>query len=593
MFKNLRNTLLICAFVVVFAAFMGCSGGSSNYVPPPAPEDADVTGFWYMELGMEGDDFPLTVSVMDDEPDDEGMFNLIIEFPIEQDEDGSFSYTGPITLMGVEELYATIEGQVDVNSVTATATVEGWFTMSFTGTVSGNTITGTWTMVEGEGPDITVKGMKMKALNGEEGTDGPFMVVISETPHVPPRVAGAWEIIEQTFDDGEEPALSYYEELPNPLWQFPEDFVDVSQEGWIFNGFVDAFDLDFFGVVYLNGTVLLQGWGYGCYFEFAGTLEGDILTGTFEIGDDDYGEFSVMNGGGETVTGSMTIKIHPKPYWHVISNTQAADTFNVFAWDRELGEMPEEVADALAAHPGADDVWLPIYPEAGVDLGYLLPAADGNHYAWWGSDTTGTYEYFGHASTSSFMSGWIKLPATGGPGPTILPPPEPEANMFLDLDYWYEIESVAPWAFDELFVMVMVQNEWGGWDFADQFELTPQSAGGIFDVREGFSSPNGLDYTPEWTHATLPLNPDLAGKIIRVVLYSRTGDGLFNEFRGHAVDNVTITVDGEIVFFDGFENGSWRTGSGEWFDFETDSMSLQSVVPEIPADVLQQRSTLQ
>lgn len=569
--KKFRTVLLISALIAVLAV-VGCSKSDHDYIPvPPGPApDANVTGYWYVELGVEGGDIgPLTVTPMNG--GEEEIFNLIVEFPIpEQDEEGVFSYTGPISIMGVKELYGTIEGHVDGNSVTATVTMDEWFTMTFTGTVTGNTVTFIWTKVEGEGFGIAVKGLTMKILV-EEGIGGTGRVVISQTPHVPPRVAGAWEILEMTVDEGSTC------ELPNPLWEFPEDFVNVSQEGWVFDGYFDDEDFEFYGVVYLGGTVLLEGWNYYSHFQFAGTLTGDILTGTFEIEGECY------------ATGSMTIKIHLMPYWHVISNTDAANTHNVFAWDRGLGEMPEEVAEALAAHPGAHDVWLPIYPEAGVDLGYLLPAAEGNHYAWFGSHATGTYEYFGYESAGSFMSGWITLPGTG-PVPTCEPPPEPETNIFLDLDYWYEIESIDEYIYDEMFVAVLVQNEDGEWDFAEQFELTPMWETGTSHEKIGFSSPNGPDTTPEWTHATFPLNADLAGQTIRIMVFSMTKDGLFNEFRGHAIDNVTITVGDEVVFFDGFEDGSWRTGSGEWFFFEPDGMGVQSMGSKVPVDVLQRRS---
>lgn len=566
MFKNLRNTLLICAFVVVFAAFMGCSGGSSNYVPPPAPEDADVTGFWYMELGMEGDDFfgPLTMVPMNGDPDDGDMFRLIVEFPVEQGEDGSFSYIGPAKIMGVFEDEVTIEGQVDGDSVIATADL-GWATLTFQGTVDGNTITGTWTGTEGEGIDIAVKGLKMKALTADEEMSGTFTVDIGDREHLIPRVAGVWEILDM-------PGMETVGVEPLNGEELPEWLVEVYQEGWVF-GADDDF-VWFEGVVYLDGTVMIVGEMDGEWFVFTGTLNGNILTGTFEF--EDY-EYTVANGESDTAT----IRIHVKPYWHVISNDDASSIYNIFAWDRDLGEMPEEVADALATHPYAGDLYLPINPEAGVDLGYLPPAAGGDYYAWLGADSTGTYAYF-TAHSSSFTSDEITVP--GVPVPTIMVEPPPEGGtVTLDLDYWYAIETFEG-SYDDLFVQILVQGE-EGWYVASEFEFTPEVEDSDYDGMLNFATPaewdgegwvTGPDQTPSWVHFSQDIS-EFAGQTIKIRLLSATYDSVLNWFRGHAVDNVTITVNEEVIFFDGFEIGTWEEEGDTDGDFNVDSFSLQTM----------------
>lgn len=298
--KALRNFAVVLS-IFALLTFVGCSGGGgsshSAAVPPgePPPEpvpNAEITGYWYMELGINIDDMdvgPLMMTPLD-EGIEEGLFNLIVEFPIlEQDEDGSFSYTGPVSILGIMEEEATIEGQVDGNSITATVTSEE-FTMSFTGTVDGNTIIGTWTLEEGAGPEIAVQGMELKTM-AEAGVSGPFTVVISQTPHVPPNIEGIWEILEMVVDEDGCGLSEIFEELPG-------GFMGIFQEGWVFWGEFES--ASFYGVVYLDGSVRIIGWVSDMWFGFEGTFEEGIIEGTFEIQGEDC-----------ITTGTIVIQVHP------------------------------------------------------------------------------------------------------------------------------------------------------------------------------------------------------------------------------------------------------------------------------------------
>lgn len=585
MFKSFRNALLISVFAVVFAAFMGCSNDSHNYLPPPnpGPENADVTGFWVARVGVNIEDFNKFGALLKVTPTNGGdpfegeVFDLIVEFPIaEQGSDGSFSYTGPITFMGVEEFEGTIEGQVTGNVVKATVNLEG-AVLTFQGTatiVDGKTkITGTWTGT-GEGIDIMVKGMMMKALAiDDEDMSGPFTAVIGKREQIIPRVAGIWEVLE--LPDWPEPTSI------KPLCFEPEKwFVDVYQKGWVFQG--DGEFGGFFGVIYPDNTVLIIGEAYGEGFIFQGTLNGDILTGTYkEIGD----IFTVTNGNDDTVTA----RLHIRPYWHVISSEDASSIKNIFAWDR-TGEMPEDVVEALAAYPYTWDSYLPINPEGTEDAGYLLPPAGGDYYAWWGSNPTGSYVY-PETHSSSFTSDEITLP--GGE----------ETTVTLDLDYWYNIEDFEGW-YDDLFVQILVQDE-DEWFVASQFELTPQMGDGSFDPRLCFSTPaewdgegwvTGPDQTPEWVHFSQDIS-EFAGQTIKIRFLSATYDSELNQFRGHAVDNIEIGVDGGVFFFEGFEIVNWdeEPNEGDWWG--PDSFGLQNGLQtiggtKIPVGMLKQRSLI-
>jgi hypothetical protein len=133
-------------------AFSGCGGGSSSGGGNPPPQNADVSGPWQ------------ATATSTSTP---GTTPVIVEANL-ADSSGSVSSTAFVTVNSCvsSDANSKVSGSVTINSVKLTATYGG-VTVALTGSVSGSTMTGTYTASGVCGNDSgTWIATKMPQING-------------------------------------------------------------------------------------------------------------------------------------------------------------------------------------------------------------------------------------------------------------------------------------------------------------------------------------------------------------------------------------------------------------------------------------------
>jgi hypothetical protein len=173
-----------------------------------------------------------------------------------------------------------------------------------------------------------------------------------------------------------------------------------------------------------------------------------------------------------------------------------------------------------------------------IPSGTLPPAFSGNHVAWFGEASTGTFcgpgwsvsqaPKSGCTSSALSYAGHLTSPSFSLTG---------AISAILRFRSWWEIEGVAANAYDTMQVEYSTN---GGSTWIATGKLNPANnpAG---DHHEGYSN-NGLLAEPGWKNYIVDLSAAIGAPSVQIRFAFDTRDNLYNGFRGWLVDDVSVST---------------------------------------------------
>ena len=170
------------------------------------------------------------------------------------------------------------------------------------------------------------------------------------------------------------------------------------------------------------------------------------------------------------------------------------------------------------------------------DAGSLPAAFGGTHNAWFGDASTGTYCGTDWNSVSQTSKNGCTS-SVGYVGDLTSPSFDlsTATSAVVTFESWYEIEGFLP-SFDDL-LSVLYSTD-GGSTWIPAAVLNPADDPGITEDQS--YSNNGLEKSPTWRKYTVDLSAAAGSPNVMVQFEFDTTDGLWNGFRGWAVDNVAV-----------------------------------------------------
>lgn len=214
------------------------------------------------------------------------------------------------------------------------------------------------------------------------------------------------------------------------------------------------------------------------------------------------------------------------------------DTFEQGAGDWEatgmwhIEAMPGNSLYNLLVEQG----YVSFAPDEVSDFAYLPQAYQGGHVWWYGAADTGTF--IGTlAANNTPLSGGRSTSSNSGTLTSPVIDLSAATNPQLDLQTWWEIESVNPNSSGYDLMRVQVSQNGGG--FVTVRTLNPYVDPNDADREAKPFSSAGYNRMPVWANETLDLS-EYAGSEIRIRFAFATVDSLYNGFRGWVLDNLRV-----------------------------------------------------
>jgi hypothetical protein len=244
----------------------------------------------------------------------------------------------------------------------------------------------------------------------------------------------------------------------------------------------------------------------------------------------------------------------------------------------------------FVAAPIASAEYSVLYPRIDPNLvtlpdsrlgGAPLPTPhSGNHSWWYGQETTGTYIGVFDPTIQTPKNGGLSVAPNNGTLDTPVIDLTGVSSANLTFWTWWEIESVQPHEFNQLFIDISLD----GGAFINVGSLSPNAnptwRRPDLPYASGYGkTPPALypNTPPIWVKETFNLS-NYTGHNVQIRFRFQTNDPLYNGFRGWFIDDIAVTGDDSPIFSDDVENGTnGFSATGFWHIFP--SVKVPTLTP--------------